>query len=154
MRRRLAEIRKVAAREDGFTVFEMLVASMLLVVGMMATLLAFDSSTRNTLRLKQSQVMLERAQQEMEKIRALPYNQIALTVLPAQSSDPESPASRISAGSFALTRDLTRYASLVVNGTSLFPNRTVTGGTLAPESTVTSGDLTLRVYRYVVWRRD
>jgi Tfp pilus assembly protein PilV len=157
MRRRLRQIRMDARREDGFTVFEMLVASLLLVIGMMVTFQAFDAASRNTLRLKQSQVVLDRAQQEMEKIRALPYSQIALTVAPGASTDANSPAYRINSGKFALTRSpLGNYADLVINGGSLFGSTsTITGGAIAPESgTVTSGDLKMRVYRYVVWQND
>ena len=157
MRRRLVEIRMGAGREDGFTVFEMMVASLLLLIGMMATLQAFDASGRNTLRLKQSQVMLDRAQQEMERIRALPYDQIALTVAPAPSTDPDSPAARVSGGTFSLNRDpaLPRLAELVFNGASLYGGGTVSGGTVAPQTgNVVSGDLTMTVHRYVVWQRD
>ena len=155
MRDRLRDIRRLAAREDGFTVFEMLVASTLLVIGMMATLLAFDSATRNTYRLKQSQVVLDRAQQEMEMIRALPFTQIALTSNPAGSTDVNSPAYRVSNGRYALVRDpVGSYADVVYNGSSLFGGGSVAGGTIAPQSTVTSGDMTMRIYRYVVWQND
>ena len=155
MRRRLSDIRRIAAQEDGFTVFEMLIASMLLVMGMMATLLAFDSATRNTYRLKQSQVVLDRAQQEMEKIRALPYSQIALTVNPGTSTNPQSPGARVSGGTFALDREpLGGWANLVINGGSLFGGGTVTGAAVAPQTQITSGDQTMRVYRYVVWQND
>ena len=156
MRDRLRDIRRLAAREDGFTVFEMLVASMLLVMGMMATLMAFDSATRNTYRLKQSQVVLDRAQQEMERIRALPFSQIALTSNPAASSDTASPAYRVSNGLFALTNGSppSGYAELVYNGSSLYGGGVVSSGTVDPQSLITAGDLTMRVYRYVVWRND
>ena len=157
MRSRLQEIRTAAGREDGFTVFEMLVASMILLMGMMATLTAFDSATRNTLRLKESQVLLDRAQQELESIRALPYNQIALSALPAHSQDPDSPHSRVSGGRFSLSKNPTtpRFAELVYNGSSLYGGGTVSGGTVAPQSSViTTGDLQMVVYRYVVWQRD
>src|SRR5215210_2385732 len=157
MLRRLREIRVAAGREDGFTVFEMLVASLLLVIGMMATLQAFDAAGRNTLRVKQSQVMLDMAQQEMEKIRSLPYSKVALTVLPAHSTDPKSPDARVSGGRFSLNQDpaLPRYAELVYNTAALYGGGSVTGGAVAPETgNVTNGDLTMRVYRYVVWQRD
>ena len=155
MRERLREIRSAAAREDGFTVFEMLVASMLLVMGMMATLLAFDSATRNTFRLKQSQIVLDRAQQEMESIRALRFSEIALTVNPGGSTDPASPAYRVSNGKFALVREpLGSWADLVLNGGSLFGGGTISGAKVAPQTLITDGDVRMRVYRYVVWQND
>ena len=155
MRVRLHEIRRHVAREDGFTVFEMLVASMLLVMGMMATLLAFDAATRNTYRLKQSQVVLDRAQQEIEQIRALPFAQVALASNPAASPDTGSPAYRVSNGRFALVREpLGSWADIVYNGGSLYGGGTVSGGTIAPRSTITSGDQTMQVHRFVVWQND
>ena len=56
-------------REDGFTIIEVLVASLIMVLGVLPPA---EAATRNTTRAKDTQVVLNIAQQEMEKLRALP----------------------------------------------------------------------------------
>jgi len=66
-------------REDGFTIIEVLVAAALLVIGIGSTLTAFDSSRRLTLVSERQMTLSERAQNELERVLALPWRQVALT---------------------------------------------------------------------------
>jgi type II secretory pathway pseudopilin PulG len=147
-----------ASREDGFTIIEVLVASLIMVLGVLATFQVLNAATTNTTRAKDTQVALNIAQQEMEKLRALTWTQLALTTAPAFSSSPNNPLNRVDAadGTFALsTNPNANYASLVRNGGSLTGGGTISGGTVNPgPEPFTEGDLTGRIYRFIVWRND
>lgn len=149
-------MRAFACREDGFTIVEVLVAALVLIAGSFATFGLLRAAALNTQRAKGTQVALDRAQQEMEALRSLSSEQLALTAAPAASSNPLSPNNRVSNGTFALTRQPpSNYANLVVNGGSLYGGGFVKGGIVSPGPTAfTSGDVTGKVYRYIVWRDD
>ncbi len=144
------------AREDGFTIIEMVVSSLILAVGALATFGLLSTATKNTQRAKATQVALNRAQQEMETLRSLSNKQLALTTTPASSTNPLSPRYRVLGGTFALIREPpSSYANLVVNGGPLYGGGAVEGGIVSPGPTsFTSGDVSGKIYRFIVWRND
>jgi prepilin-type N-terminal cleavage/methylation domain-containing protein len=137
-------------REAGFTIVEVLVAIFILVIGALATFGLLTDAIRNTQRAKATQVALDRAQQEIETLRSVPYQQLALTKTPTAETNPLSPNYRVSGGTFALVREpLSSYANMVVNGGA------VAGGIVNPgPENFSSGDVSGKIYRYVVWRND
>jgi Tfp pilus assembly protein PilV len=147
-------MRKLAHKDQGFTIIEVLVAAMVLVAGSFATFGLLRAAALNTQRAKGSQVALDRAQQELEALRSFSDKQLALTAPPMPSTNPLSPNYRVSGGvsggTFAMTRmPVGDAANMVVNGGSL------SGGLVNPGPTAfTSGDVSGRVYRYIVWRND
>jgi type II secretory pathway pseudopilin PulG len=143
------------ADQAGFTLIEALVAALLVSIGSLAVMGGFDGARRATFRAEQSQVATDRAQRELEAIRALDYSQIALTAAPGTSADPADPRSRVSAGTFRIDRDGTESAPLVIEGGTLEDGETVTGSAVDPgPDTFTSGDVTGTIHRFVVWRDD
>jgi prepilin-type N-terminal cleavage/methylation domain-containing protein len=143
-------------RESGFTIIEVLVAILILVIGALATFGLLSDAVKNTQRAKATQVALDRAQQEMEALRSLTNKQLAMTATPASSADSLNPDYRVSAASFALTRQPPgSYAGMVVNGGALYGGGAVEGGIVNPGPTsFSSGDVSGKIYRYVVWRND
>lgn len=143
-------------REAGFTIVEVLIAIMILAIGAMTTFSLLSAATRNAQRAKASQVALEYAEQELEFLRSEEDKELALTAAPAYSSNTLSPNSRVSNGTFALSRQpIANYHNLVVDGGSLYGGGEVEGGTVSPGPTsFTSGDVSGKVYRYIVWRND
>jgi hypothetical protein len=139
-------------REDGMTIVEVVVAGLILVAGSLGVLGIVDAGTRNVFRAEQSQVVANLLQQEIEKLRQVPYEELALTSVPIHSSDPESPNSRIASTNFFYTgRNGTGLKPLVYNG-SVSGGETMEGGTVDPGPTSFQvGDLKGTVYRYVVW---
>ncbi len=133
-------MRRLAKGERGLTVVEVVVAGMILVVGSLGVLGMVDTATRNTFRAEQSQTLNNVLQREMEKIRELPYEDVALSALPAQESDPGNPNSRVSSTAFYVRR----------NGTGLRPM--ISGGSVVagPEPFQVE-DVKGSIYRYVVW---
>ena len=148
------------AREDGFTLVEVLIAVLVVVTGALATFGLLGEAVKDTVRAKGTQVALDRAQQEIEALRSLSNKQLAMTTTPEPSTNPLNPNYRILssgfANSFALTREpLGSYATMVINGEPLYGGGVVTGGVVNPgPSSFTSGDVSGEIYRYVVWRND
>lgn len=149
-------MRRNTAREDGFTIVEVVIAAMVVAAGAFATFGVLASAIRNAERTKASQVALDRAQQELEALRSLHNDELALTAAPAHSPDALNPNFRVSNGTFALTREPPgSYANLVVNGGSLYGGGFVEGGVVNPGPvSFSSGDVSGEVYRYIVWRND
>src|SRR3954451_6075808 len=151
-------------REGGFTVIEALVAAVVLIAGMLATFGVIQAATRNTERAKSTQVALDRAQQELEKLRSLTTAQLAMTATPPHSTDTANPDYRVSGGQFAVSRGQPNgpspvapsgYADMVVNGGSAFGGGFIVGGTVNPGPTsFTTGSVQGTIYRYIVWRND
>src|SRR5437763_13179276 len=87
-----------ALATEGIAIPELMVAILLLAVGILSTYAVFISSkhTNHVSELNESATHL--AQQELERVTALPYTQIGLTSAPASSSDPNSPGYYVSGG--------------------------------------------------------
>jgi len=132
--------------EAGFTIVEVLVAALLLALASAALFGVLAAATRNGARAKATQVALDRAQQEMEKLHSLSYEELALTVTPAYSSNPSNPNHRIVNGNFALQPEpASEYAPMVVNEKGV-----VVPGPIKFED----GEIKGHLYRYIVWRND
>ena len=145
------------AREAGFTVIEVVIAAALLAIASLAVLGLVDAANRNNLRASQSQVVNDRLQQQMEAIKQLPYNQVALTRLPSSSTDPSTPASRVTASTFNVKRTgAANCENLVYNGsTAPGDGSAVTGGSVDPGPTpFQNGSVKGNIYRYVTWEAD
>jgi type II secretory pathway pseudopilin PulG len=144
------------ADDGGFTVVEVLVAAVLLAVTAIAVFGLVDAASRNNYRSQQSQVVNDRLQQEMEKLKQVPYDQLALTSLPTHSSASNDPNSRVSGTTFNVSQSGTNYEGLVYNGgNSQEAGGTVSSGAVDPGPTsFQDGDVKGSVYRYVTWEHD
>ena len=142
--RRRFRLSSLASDQSGMSIPEILVAAILLIGAVLAIFEALDTATRNAFRSEQTQVALDRAQREMELIRSVPYQQVALNKLPAAGSGQNDPSSRVSGANFALARDGSDQAPMVVDAAGMDP------GPIPFESGDVSGD----VYRFVTWRDD
>lgn len=142
-------------------------AAIILVVAALGAAEVLVGSQRTNFRAEQTQVATERAQAELEEIRALSYGEIALNTTPS-STGPNGPGDRLTAscagegvssdGCFALNRNGTQSAPLVVEGGALEDGSTIPVGDpdrIDPGPTpFTIGDVSGKVYRYIVWRDD
>ena len=147
--------RRLMAPDAGMTIVEVMVAVLILVIGSIAVLSAVDTAARSAFRAEQSQVVVNRLQEEAEKIRQLPFEEVALTGVPAHDSNQTSPAWRVSGTNFALAKDGSATRPMVYNGGSLQGGGTITGGTVASGPTpFASGDVHGQIYRYIVWLND
>src|SRR5262245_63800310 len=142
--------------EAGFTLIEVLIAVFVLTLALLAAFGILSAAVRNGQRAKQTQVALDTAQQQLEKLHSLSYEELAMTTAPAHSSNPLSPNHRVVNGSFAVQREpVGEYATMAIDGGSLYGGGSVEGGVVTPGPIkFESGDVTGKLYRYVVWRDD
>ena len=155
LRELLGKVRSAGRDESGMTVWEVTVASLILMLGILATFQMFDAAARNTFRGEQTQVAQDRAQRELEEIRSLEYDQVLLTSLPSAQVDPLDPRHRMSGTSFNVSRTGTDLAQVAYNGGSKYPSGSLAGGVVAPgPEHFTSGDVEGDIFRFVVWRDD
>lgn len=153
-------MRLARQEEDGLTLIEVLVASVILAMAAMATFGVLAATTRNAQRAQATQVALDKAQEEMEKLHTLSYEELALTEAPRPSTNTLDPGYRVNAtkGTYAVKRDpLGEYAELVRNGGPLwgFVDKAVAGGVVDPGPIpFQEGTVSGKLYRYIVWRND
>ncbi|HEU4739704.1 MAG TPA: type II secretion system protein [Solirubrobacterales bacterium] len=141
------------------TLIEVLVASIILALAAMATFGVLAAATRNAQRAQATQVALDKAQEEMEKLHTLSYDELALTVAPAHVNNPLNPNYRYvdSTGEFAVKRDpLGQEAEIVRNGGPLRGKvDPISGGVVTPGPIpFQEGNVSGKLYRYIVWRND
>jgi prepilin-type N-terminal cleavage/methylation domain-containing protein len=151
-------MRRSCEREAGFTIIEVLVAIVILTIGALTTFSLLSAANRNTDRAKESQVALDLAQQELEALRSLSNEELALTSSPGHSSDALDPDYRVnSSGKFAVVREPPgSYRKLVVEGGEIEgePGKEIKGAVVQPSESFENGDVSGTIHRYVVWGND
>lgn len=143
--------KRIGTDEAGLTMVEVLVAAVVLVMGAAAAFGVLGAATKNAQRAKATQVSLDLAQEEMERLHSIPYEEIAVNSIPVASTNPKSPNSRISGSGFALKRSAA--------SPTYFPIDVDAEKGFSPESEFITGDseqggIKGTIYRYVVWRND
>ena len=93
---------RLGGGESGLTIVEVLVAAVVLTLGAAATFGVLGAATKNAQRAKATQVALDLAQEEMERLHSLPYESLAVNSQPATSSQPLNPGYRVKGEEFAL----------------------------------------------------
>lgn len=142
--------RRMGGGETGMTMIEVLVAAVVLVMGAAATFGVLGAATKNAQRAKATQVALDLAQEEMERLHSIPYDELAVNTMPVASSNTKNPNSRVSGSTFALRRSPKgTYLPIDVDAEKGF----------SPESEFQTGKsdeggIHGTIYRYVVWRND
>lgn len=150
-------------KQDGFTIVEVLVAVLILVIGALTTFGLLSAATRNTERAKATQVAMDLAQQEIEALHSYSSEELALESFPTKSGDSLNPNYRVNStnATFAVDRQpVGDYKKLVVNGREVEGETeegksTIQGGKVSPGPTpFENGDVKGEIYRYIVWRND
>ncbi|MCA1690024.1 MAG: hypothetical protein LC720_06195 [Actinobacteria bacterium] len=137
--------------ESGFTLVELLVAILLVVVGITALIGVFDAARRLSVVAERRTTMIHRAQLELERIESLPFAQAAMQAwpLPTHSTDPAQPDYYVPTGPaavFQYDRGSPTTESLAIDATN---------GTLSFTPTPWSdGRLSGSVYVFVTWTSD
>lgn len=146
------------AREDGFTIVELLVALIVLVVGILGAAAAFSSSEKLSLVNERHAAMAQIAQREIEQIEGLTYQQVGLQcgatnqpACPQHSADPTNPNYYVSSDGTTLTWDRT-------GGSSEPIDISATNGSVTPVQTWSQssdgGLLGGQIYDFVTWSTD
>lgn len=136
---------RIAAAEGGFTLIEVVVAAFLVAVGILGTLGALASGNRLTGDAKRTEQATAVGQQAISKIKALPYNDVALASAPAHAAT--GPYVNVVGTTF--TPGSPVPAEPLVTGV----NGTV-GKVDATPDAFTSGSTTGTIYRFVTERKE
>ncbi len=86
--------------EDGFTLIETLFAAGLCLVAIMATISTLDYSRKLVTHSERRELAVHRAEQELERVLALPFDSVALKTDPVNSPDENDPAFYYNAGKY------------------------------------------------------
>ena len=149
------------AAESGISLVEVLIAAVILTLTALAIATLSTGATHGTYRAEQDQVVVNRLQNELEHIRQLPFNQVALSGRPLSSTQLNDPGQRVSANGtqFDLNRNGTNTKPLAyAGGTTPEGNAVGCGASGQPACGVNpgpepfqSGDVSGKIYRYVVY---
>jgi prepilin-type N-terminal cleavage/methylation domain-containing protein len=140
-------LRRLAAREDGFTIIELMAALSVLAIGFFTLASAMGLGLREVALGRQRQSATEIANARLEHLRNLAYDDVELSSQPTHSTDPSNPDSYVSNDNASY--DVTgkgAYEPLVVDTTN--------GQVLHLEDPVTVGTTQMSVYQYVTWVDD
>jgi prepilin-type N-terminal cleavage/methylation domain-containing protein len=88
------------ASEDGFTLFELLIAMAVTAVGLMALVSSFDHSRDLVSHAEKTEVASHYAERQMERVLSLSYAAVAHDALPTHSEDTSNPRNYVSGTSY------------------------------------------------------
>jgi prepilin-type N-terminal cleavage/methylation domain-containing protein len=152
-----ADARRRARDDAGFTLVELLVSIVILTVGVLSLMTVLASSNAATGTSESQQAEIHRAQKEIERIQALPYNQIALTSAPTPSANTHDPNYYVSGSAscpnyqWNQATGATNTDALVINGCNSVSGGTITAGPQAwSDSSGRSGNFD----DYITWVTD
>lgn len=131
--------------EDGFSLAEIMVALTIVSVGMLALAGTASTGARMLAEARQRQAATEIANREIEHIRNIPYDDVALTGTITRSTDPERPDYWVSDAGTGYDHDQNgTHDPLVIDS----------AGAITHSENITVGPTQLTIYRYVTWVDD
>jgi Tfp pilus assembly protein PilV len=156
--------------EDGFTMVEVLAAILILMIGVIGLIGAFDSSRKLSLLSERRTSTAHRAQLEIERLQSTPYAELAMSVTPSHSAETSNPDYYVNEGTPALYQygsETTEAEPVIVAGKGECTSTVKTEcGTIAssPSSRECSkyvgacewkdGQQSGNVYDFVTWHTD
>jgi Tfp pilus assembly protein PilV len=150
-------LRRLAA-EDGIMLLEVLIAILVLTVGLLGLIGAFDSGRKLNLLSERRTSMAHRAQLEIERLQAIPYAELAMSEpAPTHSTEPTNPDYYVKEGTtkYQYGEKETETESLVYPGGKV--SRTSTGKRCSNEIGACEwedGHVRGNVYDFVTWHQD
>ena len=154
--------------EQGMTLVEVLIASLLLVTGLLATFGTFAVTGHVNVTTQRTQVAFTAAEQQLETLRAMTYTNLALSSVPTHTTDgnlggdtsgnPTNPDYWVSstvAGNLIIPTDFNKESSSTLTGVSASGEVMVSGGSVSPgPTTVTVNGYTVKVSTFITYVND
>jgi prepilin-type N-terminal cleavage/methylation domain-containing protein len=145
--------------EDGFTLIELLVAILVLTVGLLGLIGAFDSARKLNLLSERRTSMAHRAQLEIERLQAIPYSELAMISAPTHSTETTNPDYYVKEGGteYQYGTSSEEIEKLVVVESSGAIAKEPTGRKCSVKAGACEwgeGTLTGNVYDFVTWHHD
>jgi len=141
LRGRLGRLRD----EDGFSLAEVMVALTIIAVGFLGLATTASTGARMLAEARQRQAATEIANRELEHIRNIPYDDVALTGALTKSTDPDDPDFHVSVDGLGYDHDKNASDDLLVIDAD---------GLISHLEETNVGPTLLRIYRYVTWVDD
>jgi Tfp pilus assembly protein PilV len=88
---RVSDRSSLLSTQDGFIIVEVLLAAVVLAVGVLGMVGAFDSARKLTLLSERRTAMAHRAQLEIERLQTYPYGQLAMIKAPTHVAEKTNP---------------------------------------------------------------
>jgi Tfp pilus assembly protein PilV len=132
----IERIRQRLRAEGGFTLVEVMIATLLTAIGTMALVTGFDSSREMVNLAERNEAATHQAEKELERIMAMDYSAVALTATPTASSNKNNPAYYVNGGNYTWDQDASpRTEALVVDAVNgqIEPIETWSDGRLSGE---------------------
>jgi Tfp pilus assembly protein PilV len=157
-------MRRARDSEAGFTLVEVTVAALILVIGLLGVFVALNATSHLDTTSRRQQVAVTQAEQAMEQLKALPYAQLALSSAPAHQNDtstsnnPSVPNYWVSStgAKLIVPGNFNQKDSGTLSGSPAAGEPLITGGAVAPQTQCASGQtcgpvdgLSFTIYRYV-----
>jgi prepilin-type N-terminal cleavage/methylation domain-containing protein len=143
--------------EEGFTLIEVLIATVIMVVGIMAVVTTFESSRNLTTVDAKQESATHRGERELESIIARPYDNIALTAAPSHSgtsdSDPGFFVTSASPPKYQWDRSDASKLESFCSGSTAPCDGSAGALTPGPQPWTAAGD-SGSLYRFVTWVDD
>jgi len=153
------------SREAGFTIVEVMVAALVLVVGIAATLTIFASAQSSSMTSQRNEIAVREAEHQLEEMRGQCYGALTMTTThPAASPAADDPLKKVVASQFTVKAGLAE--DVVSERVDKEDGDNCTDGdgdgkvdaAVAPVSPITIGSgsaaVTGKVYRFVSWRDE
>jgi prepilin-type N-terminal cleavage/methylation domain-containing protein len=147
-RRTSREVRRSLVAEDGFTLFELLMAITVMAVGLVALVGSIDGSRDLVGVAEKTEVASHRAERELERILSAPYASVAHAAAPIHSTDTTSPALYVTGTSYQYDQGSTAPSETLA---------VVAGGTVlntAGDWTDSETRLRGRIQSFITWTGD
>jgi Tfp pilus assembly protein PilE len=155
-------------REDGMTLVEVLIASFVLVVGVLGVFASYDAARKLTLVAERRATMSHLAQREMERLQAITFSELAMKASPTHASETTNPDYYFDVPSYKCSEekgegclDWTKEAGkeeerLAVNASGLVEAEPKKSCEETPVGSCnwTNGKLSGSVYDFVTWHVD
>jgi prepilin-type N-terminal cleavage/methylation domain-containing protein len=87
----MAEARRRIAREEGFSLVELMMATLVLAIGLLALVSGLDHSRESVNRSEKIEAATHQAEEAIERVLAMRYDRVALPLLPANSTSQADP---------------------------------------------------------------
>ena len=141
--------RPPGTREDGFTLIELMVALLVLIVGILGMYMGFISSQKASTVAERESSMTHIAEQQIEYLQGIPYSKLGLSAAPGTSTDPNNPDYYVTAGA-SPTFEWNRTAAL----SETLDVDTTTPGAVTPVQNWSAGRFSGQIYDFVTWSTD
>jgi prepilin-type N-terminal cleavage/methylation domain-containing protein len=96
----MAEPRRRLAREDGFSLVELLIAALIMAIGLLALVSGLDHSRESVSRSEKIEAATHQAEEAIERVLAMRYDRVALPALPSSSGSQADPRFYVSGSNY------------------------------------------------------